>query len=116
MGIGTLRQYHSRPSNLTTIKDILGEAETKTNFVEAKAAAEKLVAEQEKLSEQLNINKEEFKKVVAESAEKLSAEGIVTKEIVSKETVTLENGKELRIVTTKGEPRKDRGINLNKDV
>lgn len=35
MGIGTLRQYHQRKHNITTIKDILGEVAEKTAFVEA---------------------------------------------------------------------------------
>jgi hypothetical protein len=38
-GIGTLRQYHNRQSNITTVKDILGEVTDKTPFVEAAALA-----------------------------------------------------------------------------
>lgn len=65
MGIGTLRQHHSRPSNLTTIKDILGEAEEKTAFVSTHKAPQVVAVEQVKP----DIKEETFKKIIDTSVE-----------------------------------------------
>jgi len=64
MGIGTLRQYHARPSNLTTAADVLGEVTEKTSFVEATQAAEVLSKETADLAEKIKIKEAEIQKII----------------------------------------------------